>query len=151
MGVIALTAALAFLNVHLDDADVEDALCLVEAVHYEANGEGWSGKKAVANVVMTRADHPRFPSTFCSVLQAPSAFSHRDEGLSISDVVLTEPDDIESFDETLELVLVAMNDSLPDNTRGADHFYNPDLSNPSWASNPKSSVVILNHRFIRLY
>ena len=45
-----------------------DLQCLSEALYFEARGEGVQGQKAVAEVIMNRVDHPRFPKTVCGVV-----------------------------------------------------------------------------------
>lgn len=152
MKTVATLIALAFFEPTLPPVEVEEAMCLTEIVHYESNGEGYIGKKAVANVALTRAEpNIHFPDSICGVLEAPGAFSHRNHGKHLNDVRLIEPGDRKSFLETLELVRMAMEGHLRDNTQGADHFFNPHLSNPGWASNPLSVVDIGNHRFVKLY
>ena len=149
---VATLIALAFFEPTFSPTEVEEAMCLTEIVHYESNGEGYSGKKAVANVALTRAEpNLHFPDSICGVLEHEGAFEHRNYGKDLDDIRLTEPDDRESFSETLALVRMAMEGRLSDNTQGADHFFNPDLSNPGWASNPLSVVDIGNHRFVKLY
>lgn len=50
-------------------ADLErQTVCLANAVYYEANGEPPSGQRAVAQVVLNRLRHPRFPKTVCEVV-----------------------------------------------------------------------------------
>ncbi len=130
---------------------LDEAICLTEAIHYETNGEVRPGKRAVANLILTRQGHHRFPDTMCDVVDYSGAFSHRGEGLSLHDVVLTEPGDIASFEETLDMVRVTLNGELVDNTDGADHFYNPDISSPFWGVPEDFTVRIGNHQFVKVY
>lgn len=152
MKTLAVVAALAYFEPRLDPVEIEEAVCLTEIVQYEASGEGWTGKQAVANVALKRAEpNVHFPDSICEVLEFPKAFSHRIKGQDLSDIDLAEPSDLNSYKETLELVVTAIEGDLPDITDGADHFYNPDRANPSWAQNPLSLVDIGNHRFVQLY
>lgn len=151
MSVIALAVAIGFFTERLPEDHMDEALCLTEIVHYESNGEGLAGKRATANVALTRAGLQYFPDDLCGVLDFPNAFSHRRIGKDLSDITLTEPADVESFEETLELVERALTDGIIDNTGGADHFYNPSVVQPMWASNPISAVRIGRHRFVKLY
>ncbi len=50
---------------HSSDSDFD---CLSQAVYYEARGEGRDGQVAVAQVVMNRAQDPRYPRTVCGVV-----------------------------------------------------------------------------------
>lgn len=50
-------------------ADLErSTTCLANAVYYEANGEPIAGQRAVAQVVLNRLRHPRYPKTICDVV-----------------------------------------------------------------------------------
>jgi len=152
MAVVKAAAfALFVLGGEVAPADLKDAMCLTEIVHFEANGERWVGKKAVANVAITRSELYRFPDDLCGVLHQPGQFSHVSAGRSLDDVVLTEPGDIESFHETLALVARSFKEGIDDVTEGADHFFNPSLSSPPWGRNPISMVQIGNHRFVQVY
>jgi len=42
--------------------------CLIMAIYYEAASEGMPGKRAVAQVVMNRVQHPAFPNSVCGVV-----------------------------------------------------------------------------------
>lgn len=130
---------------------LDEALCLTEAIHFETNGEHRAGKQGVANVVLTRQTHSRFPSTYCNVLDAPGAFDHRRRDLSLHDVVLMEPGDIESFAETLDVVRITLNGDLVDNTGGATHFYNPHISNPFWGRSEDFTTRIGDHQYVLVY
>lgn len=50
-------------------------LCLSSVLHYEARGEPLEGKLAVAEVVLNRVEHHRFPDTVCEVVTQPRQFS----------------------------------------------------------------------------
>ena len=54
-------------------ADLErQTVCLANAVYYEASGEPLSGQRAVAQVVLNRLRHPRYPKTICEVVNQGS-------------------------------------------------------------------------------
>ena len=42
--------------------------CMARAIYYEANGEPAAGQLAVAQVILNRVRHPRFPKTVCGVV-----------------------------------------------------------------------------------
>tara|TARA_Y100000296_G_C5125634_1_gene232730 strand:+ start:296 stop:781 length:486 start_codon:yes stop_codon:yes gene_type:complete len=42
--------------------------CLTEAVYFEARGENFIGQLAVANVILNRVRHVKFPNTICDVV-----------------------------------------------------------------------------------
>lgn len=56
-----------------------DLECLSQAVYYEARGESSTGQAAVAQVVLNRVRHPRFPKSVCGVV-----FQQAGEGCQFS-------------------------------------------------------------------
>jgi spore germination cell wall hydrolase CwlJ-like protein len=42
--------------------------CMTEAIYYEAGGESFEGKKAVAQVILNRKSDGRFPDNICDVV-----------------------------------------------------------------------------------
>ena len=42
--------------------------CLAKSIYHEAGGEPYEGKVAVAQVVISRAEHGNFPSSVCGVI-----------------------------------------------------------------------------------
>lgn len=42
--------------------------CLAKNIYHEARGEINEGKRAVANVVLNRRDHPDYPDKICDVV-----------------------------------------------------------------------------------
>lgn len=49
--------------------------CLAGTVYFESRGEPLAGQLAVAQVVINRAESPRFPSSYCGVVYQRSQFS----------------------------------------------------------------------------
>lgn len=49
--------------------------CLAQVIHHEARGEPIAGQEAVAQIVINRAKHPRYPKDICKVATQPSQFS----------------------------------------------------------------------------
>jgi N-acetylmuramoyl-L-alanine amidase len=49
--------------------------CLAKAIYYEARGEPWQGKVAVAITTLNRVRDPRFPKTICRVVFQPYQYS----------------------------------------------------------------------------
>jgi spore germination cell wall hydrolase CwlJ-like protein len=61
----------------IEQPDSREVNCLTEAVYFEARGEPYLGKLAVANVILNRtrlAD--RFPDTVCGVIRQKGQFSY---------------------------------------------------------------------------
>lgn len=56
--------------------------CLAVAIFFEARGESFEGKEAVANVIVNRVEDRRYPNDVCEVVWEPKAFSFTHDGLS---------------------------------------------------------------------
>lgn len=57
---------------HAQDTEFD---CLTRNIYYEAAGEPYKGKLAVALVTLNRADSPKFPKKICDVVYQKHQFS----------------------------------------------------------------------------
>lgn len=70
-GLIALTQPVAKAATVSPEAEIR---ALGRAIYYEARGESLAGKKAVANVIMNRSGHEKFPDNVSDVLSQKGQF-----------------------------------------------------------------------------
>lgn len=56
-------------------ANQKEIRCLTAAIYFEARGESYEGKAAVAQVIFNRVRSPKFPDSFCKVIKQPLQFS----------------------------------------------------------------------------
>jgi len=127
---------------------INDYFCMVEALHFEANGEGAEGKQLVANVILNRVERIRNQNTVCEVVHADAQFSYT-KGLQID---LSKPADLDSYKETIQIAYEAVQGNLEDITGGADHYYNPHKIKrvQPWMKAGKQLGMIGNHKMLRL-
>jgi len=59
-----------------------EVICLATAIFFEARDQPITGQELVADVVMNRVEHERFPDTVCDVVYQPKAFSFTHDGKS---------------------------------------------------------------------
>ena len=59
-------------------------LCLALAVFYESRGEPLRGQKAVAEVIVNRAESGKYPKDICSVIKQQGQFSWYNRNISLS-------------------------------------------------------------------
>jgi len=57
-------------------------LCMATAIFFEARDQQITGQELVAEVVINRVEHERFPDDVCSVVYQPKAFSFTHDGKS---------------------------------------------------------------------
>lgn len=131
------------------NVDMTELECMVEVIHFEAQGESRSGKKGVANVVLNRMESKRFPDTICEVVHQPMQFSYRNK-TKYPPVRLKNRTDVKSFMGTLDIAIKAVQNNLNDNTYGADHYFAHSKVNPKWYNSDNVTIVIGNHTFIKL-
>lgn len=109
--------------------DAEQLACLARNIYYEARGESFEGKVAVAQVTVNRANSPRFPDDICGVVyQRVRGFCQFSWVCNKS----TRPMRDAAYQESLriaEMVLIEGH-RLPQ-IRGALYFHNTS-TNPGW-------------------
>jgi len=141
--------------------DLEEYVCMVRAVHFEAEGESKSGKQAVANVILNRVKSSKFPNTICGVIEQGQThangvpkknkchFSWYCDGKS-DDIKIKNKPQRNSFEETALIAFKVVNGELGDITYGANHYYAHDKVTPYWKSDKDITIVVDNHTFVKL-
>ena len=141
-GVVGAATAAA-LGVSLGQASVgasapateSEAYLLARLVHGEARGEPYTGKVAVAAVVLNRVASASFPNTISGVVYQSGAFSCVSNG-SINNT----PDS-----SAIRAALDALNGWDP--TGGCLYYYNPKATKDKWIRTRTVKTVIGNHSF----
>ena len=108
---------------------------LAKVVHGEARGESYTGKVAVAAVVLNRVDSASFPNTIAGVIYQRNAFT------AVSDGQINLTPDEEAYRAARD----ALNGWDP--TGGALYYYNPAIATSSWIFSRKVVTTIGKHRF----
>lgn len=127
----------------------DDRELMARALMAEAGNQGPTGMLAVGNVILNRASTGKYGEGIRGVILKRGQFSPFN---SVTEYLEGEQgQDIDAIQPTLAAYMVA--DSLlagdaGDITGGATHFYNPDISNPSWAEG-QNAIEIGDHLFLR--
>jgi N-acetylmuramoyl-L-alanine amidase len=120
------------------EGNSNDVYLLARVVYGEARGEPYTGKVAVAAVVLNRIDSSQFPDSLSGVVYQPGAFSVVDDGQ-----INLSPDQ-----EALRAARDAFNGWDP--SGGALFYYNPyRISGSSWMWTRQVIVTIGDHNFCR--
>lgn len=123
---------------------------LARTIWGEARGEGIAGMSAVASVIMNRAADPkRWGNNVTAVTKQPlqfSAWNKNDPNYALMQKV-TDTDT--AFKQAKEIARKALNDELPDKTKGANHYHTKAIK-PKWADDKKRTVTLGNHHFYKL-
>lgn len=108
---------------------------LAKLVHAEARGEPYTGKVAVAAIVLNRVKDSRFPNTISGVVYEPWAFTCVQDGQ-----INLEPDT-----NSKKAAQDAMNGWDP--TSGCIYYYNPATATSKWIWSRPIMLKIGNHNF----
>jgi N-acetylmuramoyl-L-alanine amidase len=108
---------------------------LARLVRAEAESESYSGKVAVATVVLNRVDSSQFPNTIKGVIYQKGQFSPVSNG-SINKSASSE--DFRAVEEAL---------ASRGQGSGSLFFYNPDIATSRWLDSRPTTEVIGNHVF----
>jgi N-acetylmuramoyl-L-alanine amidase len=110
---------------------------LAHLVYGEARGEPYTGKVAVAAVVLNRVRDSRFPSTISGVIYQPSAFT------AVSDGQINLSPDKSARD--------AASDALNgwDPSYGCLYYYNPAIATSGWIWSRPIIIKIGKHNFAK--
>lgn len=127
---------------------LDDLLLLAATVKQEAEGEPWEGQLGVAWVIMNRA--VRRGRSIADVVFDPHDFS----AWNTDSPTRLRLDDIEPevWAGCYKAACAAYFALVPDPTRGADHYLNPEavVRLPSWYDPAKVTARIGRHKFLRL-
>lgn len=115
--------------------NAEELTMLARTVHSEARGEPYTGKVAVAAVVMNRLQSSQFPNSVAGVIFEPRAFTAVDDGQ-----YWLEPD-ASAYAAAWDAV------SGWDPTNGALYYFNPDTATSSWIWSRQQTGKIGKHIF----
>ncbi len=114
-----------------------DIYLLAKVVYAEARGEPYTGKVAVAAVVLNRVKSSSFPNTISGVVYQPYAFTAVSDG----QINLTPNEECKK----------AAQDAINgwDPTYGCLYYYNPAVATSAWIFSRPTVITIGNHVFAK--
>lgn len=121
--------------------------CLAEAIYFEARGEDVHGQIAVAEVILNRVAHERFPDTVCDVIYQGSESGNACQFSYACDDHPEDFDESDAYDRSLRLAAQLLRSGSWDVTRGAIYYHTHSVS-PDWAEQMKVLADIGNHLFL---
>jgi spore germination cell wall hydrolase CwlJ-like protein len=159
LGILIVIAILLLATKAIALGEDRQRTCLAENIYFEAGNQPFSGKLAVANVVLNRVESSQFPNTICEVVKQTKKYreSWRTGELIpvrgqcqftwFCDGKPDEPKDSNTLLESFRVADIAMTNEI-DITNGA-LFYHADYSNPYWSDNLERLVQIETHIFYK--
>lgn len=118
----------------------DDIELMAKLVAAESIGEPYTGKVAVASVVLNRVSNPKFPNSIQGVIFQKNAFS-----CVKNNQIKSSPNE-----DCYRAVYEAINGSDP--TNKALFFYNPDIATCNWMkqTNKINETTIGHHTFFKV-
>ena len=104
-------------------------------IYGEARGESYTGKVAIAAVVLNRVKSSSFPNTISGVIYQPGAFT------AVSDGQIN----LGTNDECIRAAQDALNGWDP--TYGCIYYYNPETATSKWIFSRQTVITIGKHVF----
>ncbi|MEM9050091.1 MAG: cell wall hydrolase [Pseudomonadota bacterium] len=123
--------------------------CLSEALYFEARGESVAGQVAVAEVILNRVEHARYPDTVCAVVKQNQHMRNRCQFSYMCDgkpELITEH---RAFARAMKIARIMLDGQPRVLTAGATHFHTRYI-NPSWSRKLTRTARIGAHIFFRL-
>lgn len=117
----------------MDISQLNDRELLARLLEAEAGSEGATGKLAVGAVIKNRLSSGKYGDTLRDVVMAPGQFSPLnsvtgyaggEQGVDFSRITPSST--------TYDIADAILSGQYEDPTGGATHFYNPEISQPSW-------------------
>ena len=129
--------------------------CLVEAVYFEARSETFTGQLAVAQVILNRVRHKKFPNTICDVVhdgvhhrgkpvKYKCSFSYWCDGKSER---IRNP---QAYEKAITVAHLAL-EGVTVSGLHKSLYYHTDYVNPKWAKRKKFVRRIGSHLFYNAY
>lgn len=121
-----------------------ELLCLAVAVFFEARGEPIDGKELVANVVINRVEHPKYPDTICGVVNQRKQFSFTHDGMSDNPLVYNTYHDTLAWEESVDIAKYVLDNGVVNEYIIMYHNTSVD---PYWTDSYSFSGQVGNHIF----
>ena len=118
--------------------------CLAVAIFFEARAEPIEGMKAVANVIINRAEDQRYPDTVCGVVWERKQFSFTHDGLPADPEAHTGHQDKLAWVTSQEVAKEALQGNLMGIS--STHYHAINVL-PSWTKHYIRDGKIGNHVF----
>ena len=118
--------------------------CLAVAIFFEARGEPYEGKEAVANVIINRVEDTRYPNSVCGVVNEHKAFSYTHDGLHDDPERHTGHQDKIAWVDSQQVAKDALEGSID---RITSTHYHAEYVLPSWANHFTKDGKVGGHIF----
>lgn len=134
----SLVLGLAFISSPSVTAEDSSVLCLAKNIYFEARGEKYAGKVAVAKVTLNRTQADGFPDSICGVVYQKYQFSW-------TSMPAKRITDKAAWQESLEIARLAVRGDLGSLSNFSALYFHNNTVRPKWKR--RLIATIGNHRF----
>ena len=148
-GIASVVVASALMSAPIQPVeDLNQILCLSEAIYFEARGEDMIGKALVGLVIKNRVEDDRYPDTYCEVVNQRLQFSYRNDGQPTLSLPNKRVPDARALGDSVQMAIDITNNKIGDFTEGSLHYFAQDVVLPEWAHYGQVVVTYGGHTFI---
>ena len=122
-------------GIDLNNQNVEETYCMSLNIYYEARGESWKGNPI--------RDMCQF-AWYCDGKKDIPQLRYKAEPRKGEAI---KPN-VRDWEHSVSTAIQVMNGYSRDFTKGATHYYNHNISTPSWSTVYPVTVVVGNHTFL---
>ncbi|WP_068080033.1 cell wall hydrolase [Novosphingobium rosa] len=122
--------------------------CMASAIYYEAGSESLTGQLAVAQVILNRLRHPRYPKTVCAVVHQGSERATGCQFTYTCDGAQSRPPDAARLQRARLVAQAALHGATSAQAGQATHYHTVWIV-PVWAKDLRKVAIIGNHVFYR--
>ncbi|WP_241126866.1 cell wall hydrolase [Novosphingobium terrae] len=122
--------------------------CIASAIYYEAASESLTGQLAVAQVILNRLRHPRYPKTICAVVHQGGERATGCQFTFVCDGALSRQPDPARLQRARLVAQAALHGATSAQTGQATHYHTVWIV-PLWAKDLRKVAIIGNHVFYR--
>lgn len=134
--------------VEIQQQHEKEKQCIVEALWYEARGEGREGMKAVLSVIKNRKDHPKYPSTWCGIVHQPKQFSYRNDTIPGKAIkIVYKQHEAQDLKVATSLAEKAVYGAFKPILGPSVIYYHTKKVKPVWSKKLEKAATIGNHVF----
>ena len=123
LALLSLLISFAIAKPNLVATQSQETLCLASNVYFEARGESFRGKLAVAMVTLNRTRLPDYPDTICGVVYQKDQFSWTRKKHKITDM--------DAWSDAIAVANLAIENPQILGNFKATHYHNTSV-NPNW-------------------
>ncbi len=123
---------------------MKDVECLAKNIYFEASGESYAGKVAVAQVTMNRVKHKDYPQSVCGVVYQKARGTCQFSWVCQNK---GKPRDKKAWQESLRIAESILIDNETYNVVGQAKFFHATYVDPTWSRTKKVVKQVGNHIF----